>query len=978
MNGPATLASGPVVRVLTHARRAVRGLAHRGFAHGGLFVRGVTLWGAAFAGLTLGGLAPGEPTFGGLALGGLTSRGFAPGRLAAGCISTSYAAESPAPCRSVILVSVRDAATDRPISLVDLRLSQKESEAPRSAPDEGRRRYDAFAPVSLQSNEDGNALLRRVCPGPYEIEARHVGYEPFRIGIRVPSRDDSAVSDDSAVRGDSAVRDDSAVGDNSAARDSQGAASTDGSGPDTVRVEVALHARVFQVGEVDVHAETVAPTADVSRGSLAVPRAATELFVGHDLIDAVAVVPGVLVTGERIYIRGLEQTHVTATVDGVPATDPVSGRWILPPPQSLSGAEVVASAMVSESVPAIGGLLAMQLASGVGPLRGKLVYGSDRVGTVPSDARDTDTVTLSISGETPIYGLSLSAAYRGTATNGPLSYDRALVSQSFLGSSAWGKRMQGQEGFSAKLSWSRPRTWRVDGAVVTTDEKRKAYHHHYSRSGWVTYVESLDEYSEFVEGEPDPDDVFYEGPRHVPTETLDSTLLFLNGSFQPWTSLDLGLRVFHTRHESEVALDSARFRDPRSLIEWWRESITRANHQVGWFFAVQGDLPTFRWSKTRETGASLVGTYRPSDAHRLRFGLSETRGRHWLVKALDAPEYYYGSFDESLGSRDVSSYVEETWRSDAHSWLRLSLRQLTRKLTLSGGSVERTRFAPAIAFHQPMSATDALNVEVGQTYQFPVLENSFLASTVNERIPNLGAERARYVELGVQRYFSRQLVAYVGAHLREYADVVFRENSVPDYAAILPPTESTPYSLSTREILTVLDYQFGTRLIGQSSLVLSERRRRSRRGRTTKCRGAAERTPAPGSATGVRGVFPRHSPARGTPEAPTTSASSHDARPPSGRAAVSRVTWAWTSRERTAARSGSTDSKPASRSATCSISTRRRSTSPSRPCSSEARTSSPTGPKPEIRTATWREGRSTHRKTPRHVSRGVPGSSRSA
>ncbi|MCB9466293.1 MAG: hypothetical protein H6682_21545, partial [Candidatus Eisenbacteria bacterium] len=634
---------------------------------------------------------------------GAASTEVAPSVLASGAPTEAVPAAQAGFCPFVVRASAQDIATGRPIPLVGYRLFRLDHSKERETPS-----------ATAQSDDEGTALFRDICPGSYEIEASHVGYESSRRALRIP-------------------------------------ASAGGAAPDTIRVELRLQAKVFQVEEVDVHAETVAPAADLERGSLAVPRAATELFVGHDLVDAVAVVPGVLVTGERIYFRGLEQTHVTATIDGIPAVDPISGRWILPPPQSLTGAEVVASAMVSEAVPAIGGLLSMRLASGEGPFRAKVVYGSDRVGSFPSGSRDTDTVILSAAGSTPVPGLVASAAYRGTASNGALSYDRGLVSQDLLGISGWGRRMNGEESVSAKLSWSGARVWRLDAAVVSTDQTRKAYHHHYSRSGWVSYVPQLDEYSEFIEGEPHPDDIFYEGPLHVPVETTESTLLYLRGSFAPSSTLDFDLRTFHSSHTSETALPNARFRDAGSLIDWWRDSITRANHQAGWFYAVQGDLPTFRWSRSRETGASLTGSYAPSDQHRLRFGLSATLGRHRLVNAVSAPIYYYGSFDEHLDSRDVTSYVEETWKSDAHSWLRVSLRQLTRKLELPGGTVERTRIAPAIAFHQPMSATDALNVEVGQTYQFPVLENSFLASTADERIPSLQVERARYVELGVQR-----------------------------------------------------------------------------------------------------------------------------------------------------------------------------------------------------------------------------------
>ena len=684
-------------------------------------------------------------------------------------------AAGPARCRVVLAGRVIDAAKGTAVTEVRVRL--------RTVGESGRNPARA-----TDSDARGRFYFDGVCPGRFGLEADHVAYDPWTSALEV-------------------LR----------SADASGAGTAD-----TVRVVVSLDPKVFTVDEVDVRAETVTPLAGIDRASQAVPSSAIEAFVSGDLIDAIALVPGVLVSGDRPYFRGLGEEHVTPTIDGVVAREPITGRWVLPPPQSLDGAEVIASAMIAESTPSLGGLFAMHLAAGSERLRTRVVYGGDRVGSAPSGARQTDTVTLSSSGPTSIRGLSFSGAYRGSATNGPWEFDRSLPEQSLFGIGDLGGRMSGDEAVSLKFAWGRETPWEMSAAVVATRSREKTYHEHYARSGWVGYLEQLDRYTDFIEGDPVPGrDVYYEGPAHVPVEEIRSTLLLGSASRVFGEHFRADARVSYGDHALDTYLPGAHFSNVDELVDWWREAITRNNHQEGEYYAAHGDLPEFSRGRSREAGGTLTARLRIADQHDLRVALAATAGRHRYIVAAAAPAYYFGSFEDPLDVFETSAYLEETWSSDERSWMRVSLRHLSRTVAFRGSERRASRFAPTLAFHQPMTATDAINVEVGQSYQFPSLVTQFPPGTATGPSPQ-NVQRVRFAEIGLQHHFSRKVVGYLGVDDREYVDVVFGTLEPSVFEELTGDRSQPPGGLETRQFQAALDYQVTPRLLGQSSLVWSK------------------------------------------------------------------------------------------------------------------------------------------------------------
>lgn len=763
---------------------------------------------------------------------------------------------APIPGAKIVLTRVApsDATeADTPPTGVDERNVEPERAAPSETTAAAKATTTASA-AETTSGMDGAFAFSSICPGTWRISAEHVAYVAGGVDFLVP-QSGARTNADGAARpeGRSSV----------SPRSADGTVRRSASQVDTLRLVLSLQPRVFLAPEVDVRAGSVAPLVDLERGTSVVPRDVLEAFPSRDLLEALAFVPGVLVAGDRPYFRGLGREHVVATIDGIVAREPITGRWLLPPPSALEGAEVVASAMLAEAAPTLGGHYALRLANGSGPFRARAVLGGDGLAGAASGTPDHEVVLLSAAGSIGDGGVSVSLAYQGVVEDGANAYDRSLPRQTLLGTRGFGAAMSGTESASMKLAW-RPGGGGTNAeaslGLVTQSSREKAYHAHYARSGWVGYVEQFDRYTTFLESEPVPGrDVFYEGPRHVPVEEARSTLLFATytqtlgrrptpmaddragtphtrdaADERPTSAPTAGagrrrhadqagfsLRAAYGDHALDTALPGVRFADANALRRWWVEAPTRASHQEEAFLAVHGDLPEFRRSRSREGTVGGTGWLRLGAAHDLRAGLVVTMGRHRSVLGAAPPVYFYGSFEDPLDVVETSAYLEDTWSSDARSWMRIALRHLARTVQLPDGSASASRLAPALAFHQPMTASAALHVEVGQAYQFPTLESHFLPSTALEQTPTVEVQRVRFVELGVQRHFSRRLVAYLGADVRQYVDVVFGERSPSVFEELTGSRETPSGALETREARLAVDYQITPRVGGQTSVVLA-------------------------------------------------------------------------------------------------------------------------------------------------------------
>ena len=635
--------------------------------------------------------------------------------------------------------------------------------------------------IARVTDSEGRFRFASIPPGTYVLEVRHVSFLP---------------------RTKQAIR-----------------ASTEaGRGNVTIRM---AH-RTYLMGEVLAEAPPVTPLTSGERASYAIHPAILREFSLDRLADVVRLLPGVTVSGDRPFFRGVGLEQVVPLIDGVPVREPIQGRWVLPPPQAISSAELVSEAFGAEYASALGSVMSFRLAEGDSRTSARTSYRTDRLDISGEPSRRTDIAEIGVSGPTPLRDLFYSASWQGTATDAQFHYDHARPEQTILGTISVGPRMEGNEAASVKLTFRRPEgATKLSAAMVHARDQRKDYHHHYAESGWVGFNPSYDRYTTFLADPADADSaVFFDGPHAVPVSDARSTLGLLVLTARPTAQSSVRVHALYGRHRLNTSFDGIDLSTVDLVRNWTRRGITRTAHQEEWFYATHGSIPEYSWGQSDEGQLGASGSVRVAESHRIKLGMGFTSGRHrWLT--VTPTTTIVGSKDRDLRNVDGFGYLEETWSNDRLSSMKLGLRYDFRKVRLGAGSSLGSTWSPVIAFHQPMTERDAFHMQAGLAYQFPVLQPYFNAAPDPDLGIDLAAQRLRFYEVGIQHHIGREMVASIGMYQREYGEIVFSTRSLSALEAAFGVRTLPPQFIDTMGLEVVLDHQLSSTLVGQSSLVWS-------------------------------------------------------------------------------------------------------------------------------------------------------------
>jgi hypothetical protein len=582
---------------------------------------------------------------------------------------------------------------------------------------------------------------------------------------------------------------------------------------------VHLSPRTYLFGEVRAEKPPVMPLTSDERAAYRIhPEAMTE-FPLDGLADAVELLPGVTVSGDRPFFRGIGFEQVIPLIDGIPAREPIKGEWILPPPQAVSSAEFISEAIGAEAGQSLAGVVSFRLAEGGDSPLTRLGYKTDR----PGVQWRSDNAEAGTSGPTGIRGLYYSASCQGYFTDTYLRYSHDLPSQSILGAIPLGNRMYGNQTASVKLTMRPPgHAWKVTAALVHSREREKSYHDHYSRSGWVGYFAPFDRYTTFI-GDPAEADsaVFYDGPSRVPVHDARSSLAFLTASRGFGQNGSLNLSALYGAYRSRDDIEGGDIDTDASLREWSRHGITLTTHQEEWFYATHGNIPEFESAESREGGLGCAAKMRVRDRHDLAIGARVTGGDHRYA-SVPAYNTVIGSLETPLHSADAYGYIEDTWFSDKLSSMSLSLRTDFREVSQGDVSASGSTWAPSIAFHQPMSERDAFHTQAGLSYQFPSLQTYFIPSGTRRTGFDMDAQKMEFFEVGIQHHYSRSVVAYIGAYRRDYSKIVFSARNPTELEAAFGVRVLPPQFIGSDGIELVVDHQPRSNLVGQVSVAWSK------------------------------------------------------------------------------------------------------------------------------------------------------------
>lgn len=603
--------------------------------------------------------------------------------------------------------------------------------------------------------------------------------------------------------------------------------------PDTVsidvretgrRVSLTIHLarRTYTLGEVTAESPPLTPQTSGERASYAIHPAVLHDLATDRLADVVKLFPGVTVSGDRPFFRGVGFEQVLPIIDGVPIREPIEGRWVLPPPQAISTAELVSEAFGAEYASVLGSAMSFQLSEGSGQTAARGSYRTDRLRITGDPSRRTDNAEFALSGPTGLPSVYYSASYQGYASDTHLAYDHSLPEQKLFGALSIGSRMTGSEATAAKVTFRKPDgRMKLSASLIHARDRDKNYHDHYSRAGWVGYVPAYGRYTTFLQLPSDADSaVAYDGPDAVPMTEATSTMAMVVWSIRPSSGSSARVHALFGRHATDTSVSGVDIATDDDLYNWTRYGITSPNHQEEWFYATHGSLPEYTRSRSREAQAGASASLRITDAHRLKFGTGIRQGRHRFASVSQA-SVMSGSIERPLDATDAFGYIEETWANDRLSSMTVGARYDYRRVKIHGRNWAGATWSPSIAFHQPMTERDAFHAQAGITYQFPILQPYFGNILDSNQGIDLDAQRLRFYEVGVQHHITSRMVVSLGLYQREYAKIIFSSRTPSALEAAFGVRTLPPQFIDTMGLEAVLDHQFSARLVGQTSLVWS-------------------------------------------------------------------------------------------------------------------------------------------------------------
>lgn len=638
-----------------------------------------------------------------------------------------------------------------------------------------------YAGRAALTDPEGRFRISQVVPGVHQLAVRHVAYDQRTVTIAV----------DADV--------------------------------DTVLIEISLIARAHRLQEITVGASRAMQLTSGMEAHYTLPRAViTELPIDN-MTEIVKLLPGVVVSGDRPFFRGIGFEHIVPLIDGVQSREPLRGEWITPPPDAIQTADLVSSAFDAEHGQALGGVMAISLPDGGPTHHARLSYSGDRLSL--ASTADTRTDHMEVSAGGPLAGSSsfYSVAWQGRLSDTYLSYGHAAPEQTFFDIFSLGDRERGEQTGSVRLILSPEEgSWKAAATMLHVDQRRKHYHDHYSRSGWVGYEADYDRYTIYLDDPAEADSVvFNDSAPNVPTRRRRSTLAIGTFTKRFGARASARLHVRHSNHSYEAGIEGRDFKTNDDVLEWLHHETTRLNHQEDWFYATHGEYPEFEDGSSSELSAGGSFRLRSSGGHDLQIGAGGTVGRHQLLHVLAGSKILAGSLDESMKSLDGYAYIQDTWWSDRLSSMKVGLRWDGQRISGYPGTAYGSTVSPRIGFHQPMSEVDAFHAQVGVLYQFPSLIGHFPQRRVfaGEGV-TLTAQRTRAYEIGVQHHFSDKMIAYVGSYSREYSDVIFSERQPSEYDVLFTRgvSEEPQQTIEGYGVEIVIDHRFHPAIHGQLSM----------------------------------------------------------------------------------------------------------------------------------------------------------------
>jgi hypothetical protein len=207
----------------------------------------------------------------------------------------------------------------------------------------------------------------------------------------------------------------------------------------------------------------------------------------EDAIDAVALVSGVVKTGDELHVRGGRSNEIQMQIDGVPVDDPLGGQAIDVGLLGTQEAEIISGGMNAEYGNAQSAIINITTKEGGRTFGGEVRYWTDDFGRADKTYTNYDKLSVGFGGPTWWKSLRYYVSGEATFTDGENTTIEPRPEHKITSWLKYRGRQSADYNLQTKISLKRPR-YKIAGEVIYSYSQRDEYRNNWNVSGYVQKI----------------------------------------------------------------------------------------------------------------------------------------------------------------------------------------------------------------------------------------------------------------------------------------------------------------------------------------------------------------------------------------------------------------------------------------------------------------------------------------------------------
>ncbi len=207
----------------------------------------------------------------------------------------------------------------------------------------------------------------------------------------------------------------------------------------------------------------------------------------EDVVEAIALVSGVVKTGDELHVRGGRSGEVQMQIDGVPVDDPLGGGGIDIGLMGASDLQIISGGMDAEYGNAQSAIINITTKEGGRTFGGEVRYMTDDFGRADKTYTNYDKISLGFGGPTLWKSLRYYVAGEATFEDGENTTIEPRTEHKLTDWLKFSDRQSASYNVQSKLTFNRSR-YKLSGEAIYTHSKHDTYYNNWNISGYVQKV----------------------------------------------------------------------------------------------------------------------------------------------------------------------------------------------------------------------------------------------------------------------------------------------------------------------------------------------------------------------------------------------------------------------------------------------------------------------------------------------------------